>query len=392
MPARAVLAFVLAAATAVPPPPAAGAAPPRAGQTSAPADLATHIGRLGSLDYPTRMYAARQIRRVPGEQAVPALTQAVRAHESEFVRYRAFVILTSFNDRSTAQLVRQAIEDKNDRLREVAYKWLERNPDPQMVSTLLGALRTEVAEFVRPALVGALAALGRDPQVQKALVPEVSRGLDFFRSAVIDALGRHRAAYAIDAIATVSTFEGPLQDDALLALGRIGDRRAVAAVNVVNSRSADVILAVRAARCLLGDDCPGHIKAMTDAAIAPGASGAVVRAATSALSATAAGGRTEALDALLTISAAGGSVRENAAFGLGAAAVRQPEATIAWIDRQTGPVRETALDLLKDGFDILEEDFAEEQFFATTRATYWKVADGSATRALTATLIEKLEF
>lgn len=392
MNARAVFALVLAAAVAAPPPSSAAAAPSLAGQTTAPADLATNIGRLASLDYPIRMNAARQIRRVPGEQAVPALTRAVRSHESEFVRYRAFVILTSFNDRGTTELVRLAIGDKNDRLREVAYKWLERNPDPQMVPTLLGALRTEVAEFVRPALVGALAALGRDPQVQKALVPEVARGLDFFRAAVIDALGRHRATYAVDAIATVSTFEGPLQDDAVLALGRIGDRRGLAAVNAVTSRSADVILAIRAARCLLGDDCPGHIKAMTDAASAPNAAGAVVRAATTALSATAAGGRTEALDALLALSAAGGSVRENAAFGLAAAAVRQPDAAIAWIDRQTGPARETVVDLLKDGFDILEEDFAEEQFFATTRATYWKVADGSSTRALTAALIQKLEF
>jgi hypothetical protein len=55
-----------------------------------------------------------------------------------------------------------------------------------MTSTLLAALQTETAEFVRPALIAALAAVGQDPQVQRALLGEVGRGLDFFRSAVID--------------------------------------------------------------------------------------------------------------------------------------------------------------------------------------------------------------
>lgn len=382
MPIRSVLALVLAVAVTV----------PLRAQTAAAPDLAGNIGRLSSLEYTTRMNAARQIRRVPAEQAVPALTKAIRGHEDEFVRYRSFVVLTSFNDRGTGELVRWAIGDRNDRLREVAFKWLERYPDPQMAPPLLGALRSETSEFVRPALVGALAALGRDPQVQKALVADVSRGLDFFRSAVIDALGHHKAAYAVDAIAAVTTLDGPLQDDAVLALGRIGDRRGLAPVAAVTSRSPEVQLAVRASRCLLGEDCGAHIKALSTAAAAAGAAPAAVRGAVTALSTIAANGRPEALDALLALAASGGAVREQAAIGIATVAVRQPEASIGWLDRQAGAARETAVDLLKDGFDILEEDFAEEQFFATARATYWKVADGSATRALTASLIQKLEF
>ena len=54
--------------------------------------------------------------------------------------------------------------------------------------------------------------------------------------------------------------------------------------------------------------------------------------------------------------------------------------------------REAAITLLKDGFDDLEEDFGEEQFFAAARATYWKAADGSETRALSSLLIQRLEF
>ena len=48
--------------------------------------------------------------------------------------------------------------------------------------------------------------------------------------------------------------------------------------------------------------------------------------------------------------------------------------------------------LLKDGFDDLEEDFAEEQFFAAVRAAYWKAADGSDSRSLASLLIQRLEF
>ena len=70
-----------------------------------------------------------------------------------------------------------------------------------MAPTLLSSLQTEQAEFVRPAVVSALAALGDDTRVQRALLGEIGRGLDFFRGAVIDALGRRRAAYALDGVA-----------------------------------------------------------------------------------------------------------------------------------------------------------------------------------------------
>jgi len=65
-------------------------------QTAAPAtDLKTLIANLSSLDYPTRTSAARLIRRAPAAQAVPALTDAVRRHPDEYVRNRAFILLTS---------------------------------------------------------------------------------------------------------------------------------------------------------------------------------------------------------------------------------------------------------------------------------------------------------
>ena len=100
------------------------------------------------------MQAARLIRRTAEAQAVPALREAARRDSDEFVRYRALVLLTAFNDRGTRDLMRELIRDRNDRVREVAYKWLERNPDPQLADGLVMSLQTEESEFVRPALVG----------------------------------------------------------------------------------------------------------------------------------------------------------------------------------------------------------------------------------------------
>ena len=139
-------------------------------QAQAPANLQASISALSSLDYPTRMNAARTIRRLPAAEAVPALVAAVQKHGDEFVRFRAFIVLSSFGDRGTAELVRSLLRDANDRLREAAYKWLEAYPDPSMVPVLLNALQSEQAEFVRPAVVGALAALGDDARVQRALL------------------------------------------------------------------------------------------------------------------------------------------------------------------------------------------------------------------------------
>jgi HEAT repeat protein len=360
----------------------------------APVSLSTQISNLSSLDYSTRTNAARAIRRLPAAEAVPALVDAVKKHRDEFVRYRAFIVLSSFNDRGTAELVAGLLRDANDRLREVAYKWLEAHPDPGMVPTLLSSLQTEEAEFVRPAVVSALAALGEDARVQKALLGEIGRGLDFFRGAVIEALGRRRAAYAVDGIAPVAKLQGPLQDEAVIALGRIGGSRALAVLTALAAESPAPALALtlRASRCMAGEQCDAAIEAITAAVAAPSVSAAVLRAGMAGLTAIAGTGNQPATAALATLASRGGVVRDQAAIGLGTVAVMAPDYTIAWLDRASPQTRETVIMLLKDGFDDLEEDFGEEQFFAAARATYWKAADGSDTRSLASLLIQRLEF
>jgi hypothetical protein len=373
-----------------------GATPDPRGQAQvvlpAPSDLKQNIANLSSLDFPVRMHAARLIRRTPEAQAVPALVEAARRDANEFVRYRALVLLTAFNDRGTPDLMRELIRDRNDRVREVAYKWLERNPDPQLAATLLASLQTEESEFVRPALVSALAALGSDASVQRALIGEVPRGLDFFRSAVIDALGRHRAVYAVDGIAATSRLEGPLQDDALLALGRIGGARATTAIGEFTSGTPEAAQMIRGAQCLLGNFCSEQITALVAAASSDEGRPSTIRGAIDALEAVAQNRNEAALAALVGLAARQSALRERIAVAVASVALRQPDWVVERIGAADEPTRDSIITMLKDGFDSLDEDFNEEQFFAAVRAGYWRAGDGSSPRTLAATLIQRLEF
>lgn len=380
MSTRSILALVLLLLA-----PAAGA------QTGRAPDLKAQIAALSSLDYATRMNAARQIRRVAAGEAVPALTEAAKSHPDEYVRFRALVLLTAFNDRSTPAVMRDLLRYRNDRVREVAYKWFEDHPDRDITPLLLGALQTEQAEFVRPALVGALAALGMDPQVQRALVAEAPRGLDIFRAAVVDALGRHRATYAVDALIGMVKIDGPLRDDVMLALGRIGDARAAAALREAVTEAGELGFGPRAAQCLLAKDCDATITWLAATATTLRAQATVV-AAVAALRDIGASGRAEVIDPLLDITAKAETLRDQTSVALATIAVRHPELTIDWLDRAPAERRAAAVALLKDGFDALEEEYGKEQFFAATRASYWKVPEGAPTRSVMAAVIEKLEF
>ena len=363
-----------------------------AAQTPAP-NLKTNIDRLAAFDYPARMNAARLIRRAPAAEAVPALVQAARTHTDAFVRYRALVLLTSFNDPGTADVMRALLSDRNDRLREVAYRWFEQHPDSRLTPALLAALNTEQAEFVRPALVRALAASASDPQVQRALLGEAARGLDFFRIAVVEALGDYRAAFAADAVAAIASTEGPLQDDAVLALGRIGGPQAAATFKAMTNPPMDVIPALHAAQCLFEDACAKHLQILLDTVRSPVAKPEMVRAGVAAIAAIATRGDAAATSALMALATGGAQqVQGPATLAFAGLAMRRPGDVIEWLARLPDERRAAAIELLHEGFDSLEEDFAEEQFFATARAAYWKAADGSAERTLSATLIDKLEF
>jgi HEAT repeat protein len=368
---------------------------PSAPQAVSAAQLQAAIDKLGDLDYATRTSASQAVRRTAPAQAVPALLQAVSGHRDGYVRYRALVLLTGFNDPRTRDAIRESLTSPNDRLRTVGFSFLERNPDRSMVPELLEALERELAEFVRPALVRALAAVGDDPRVQAALVREAGRGEDFFRSAVIEALGDYKAAYAFDAIAKIALLEGPLQDDAALALGKIGDKRALEVLaGLQRTAPRESQPTVAAAICLLGVNCDSHegylIQTLKFADTTPGFQ-ELLRGAAGGLRALGVAGRPSAVQALFEVGIPSRDpTRGPVAIAVATVALRNTPLMMSLLEKH--PARADAMSLLAEGFDILEEDLDKERFFAFARRTYWASAEGSPTRDLMQSLIGKLEF
>jgi HEAT repeat protein len=357
--------------------------------------LAAAIDKLGDLDYATRTTASRTVRRTAGPQAVTALLRAVAEHADGYVRYRALVLLTGFNDPRGRDAMREALSSPNDRLRAVAYSFFEHNPDKNMIPTLVQALDREQAEFVRPVLIRALAAAGDDPRVQPLLSREAMRGEDFFRSAVIEALGDYKARYAFDALTAVAKLDGPLQDDTALALGKIGDKRALETLaNLQRTAPRNAQPYVAAAICLLGVNCESHegylIRTLKFSDDNIGYQ-ELLRSAAAGLAALGVAGHDTSVSSLIEIGIpARESTRAPAALGVATVALRKPQVMLKLL--QEYPQRADAVSLLADGFDMLEEDFEKERFFALVRRTYWDAPEGSPTRDLMQTLIGKLDF
>jgi hypothetical protein len=277
----------------------------------------------------------------------------------------------------------------------VAYTYFEHNPDRTVVPLLLAALEKETSEFVRPALSRALAAYGDDPKVRAALVPLVDRGQDLFRSVVIEALGDYHAAYAVDAIDRVARLEGPLRGDAILALGKIGEKRSLVTLAELQRSASEVDQpTIAAAICLLGVNCASHLpfiaRSLTFGIQTIGYQ-SLVRSSANALAAVAVGGHPEALSTLVDL---GGPARDPQrspiALAVGTVAIRDTSLLLSVLEQRTD--RDRAVLLLRDAFDMLEEDYEEERFYAAVRRAYWQAPEGSVTRAVADTLIQKLEF
>jgi HEAT repeat protein len=381
--------------------PTAPAKPPApAGQrgdaeTVTPAQLAAAIDKLGTLEFTDRMAAARIARRADPTIAVPALIKAAESHPDGYVRFRALVLLSGFNDPRTRDVMRGALGVKNDRLRTVAYTYFEHNPDPTIVPKLLSAVADESSEFVRPALTRALAAYGTDPKVQATMSGLVMKGQAFFRSVVIEALGDYHAAYAIAPLTEVAKIDGPLQIDAALALGKIGDKRSLPLLSgLQRTAPKESQPAIAAAICLLGVNCESHEPYLANTlkfGIDTIGYQELVRGASSGLAALAVSGRETAGQELIR---QGGPTRDPAraaiALAVGTMALRNTTVTLKIL--QGDGMLEPGGELLRDAFDMLEEDFEEERFFVTVRRTYWQSPAGSPARTVAETLIRKLEF
>jgi len=370
-------------------------APASRDQAISPAQLKAAIDNLGKFDAATRTTAARSVRRAPAVQALPALMEAAAGHADGYVRFRALVLLSGFNDPRARELMSTALDDANDRLRTVAYAYFEHNVERGMAARLLKKLDKEDGEFVRPALTRALAAYGDEPAVQTVLAGLVLRGQDLYRSAVIDALGDYHALYALAPIMEVARRDGPLQEDAILAMGKLGDKRALEVlVGLQKSASRVRQPAVAASICLLGINCESHQKFVVDTvnfAIANQGFQDLARAAARALGTLAASGKQDAAAVLLDVGIpARDPGRSPVALAFGGVALRNTPLAFKLLMARAD-VKEAAL-LLRDAFDMLEEDYDEERFFATVRRTYWQAPAGSPERKVADALIQVLEF
>jgi len=370
-------------------------APASRDQAISPAQLKAAIDNLGKFDAATRTTAARSVRRAPAAQALPALMEAAAGHADGYVRFRALVLLSGFNDPRAREPMSSALDDPNDRLRTVAYAYFEHNVERGMSARLLKKLDKEDGEFVRPALTRALAAYGDEPAVQTVLAGLVLRGQDLYRSAVIDALGDYHALYALAPIMEVARRDGPLQEDAILAMGKLGDKRALEVlVGLQKSASRVRQPAVAASICLLGINCESHQKFVVDTvnfAIANQGFQDLARAAARALGTLAASGKQDAAAVLLDVGIpARDPGRSPVALAFGGVALRNTPLAFKLLMARAD-VKEAAL-LLRDAFDMLEEDYDEERFFATVRRTYWQAPVGSPERKVADALIQVLEF
>src|SRR5262245_26857504 len=350
--------------------------------------LQAAIDKLGNLDYPTRMTAARTIRRAPSTQAAPALLQASSEHSDGYVRYRALVLLTGFNDPRTKDSMRAALTSPNDRLRTVAYSYFEHNPDKSLLPEFLQALEKEQGEFVRPAVVRAVAALGDDPRVRQPLVREAGRGEDFFRSVVVEALGDFKATYAYDALNGIAKLEGPLQDDAAIALGKVGDKRALETLATLQrSAPKPTQPSIAAAICLLGVNCTSHENYLSETLKFSDKNigfQELLRSTASGLGSIAVAGHPEAVDMLVEVGIPSRDpARAPIALALGTVALRNTPLMITKLESLNGkPELDGVLTLLSEGFDMLEEDLDKERFFVLARRTFWDSPEGSPRRAL----------
>lgn len=353
------------------------------------------IDRLSSLEFPIRMEAGRTIRRASAAAAVPLLTTAVSGHKDGYVRFRALVLLSGFNDPGTSDVMTRMLADKNDRLRAVAYAFFEHNPDPAALPRLIAALPKEESEFVRPALTRAIAAHGTQKAAQEAMTRLVVSGQGFFRSAAIEAVGDYKGAYALATLTEVAKLEGPLQDDAVLALGKIGDKRAIETFAALQrSAPRSVQPAIAAAICLIGVNCSSHLGYLAESlkfGIAQVGFQELLRGAASGLAALGVAGNEEAVRTLVEH---GGPSRDPAraaiALAIGTIALRNTPMILKVLEREADPAH--ALELLREAFDMLEEDFVEERFFVTVRRAFWQAAPGSPARKIADALIQKLEF
>ena len=205
------------------------------------------------------MQASRTVRRAPAAQA-RAAAGAGRTSTCRRLRPvpRARAALRVQRSAGEAGVARRRSTIPNDRLRDVAYAYFEDNPDPPLAPRCSAQDRQGASEFVRPALIRALAAHGADPKVQRCCAKSFAARTSS-AAAVIEALGAHKATYAL-ADADGDRQAGRPAAGRCRAGARADWRQARAATLAALQRAAprERQPTLAAAICLLGSNCDSH--------------------------------------------------------------------------------------------------------------------------------------
>jgi hypothetical protein len=193
----------------------------------------------------------------------------------------------------------------------------------------------------------------------------------------------------------VAKLEGPLQDDAATAIGKIGDKSGLGVLaSLQQSAPKEIQPAVAAAICLMGTNCSSHIgylhKTLTYAETYPGFQD-LLRGAAAGLGNIALQGNADALRILFDVGIPSQDpVRAPVTLALGLVALRNTPLMLKTLE--ASPNQAGAVGILAEAFDMLEEDLEEERFFVAVRRAYWAAPDGSPSRKLCEQLITKLDF
>jgi hypothetical protein len=194
----------------------------------------------------------------------------------------------------------------------------------------------------------------------------------------------------------VALLDGPLQDDAITALGRLGDATMVPVLaGLQRTAKPQIQPTISAALCLLGRACDAtetYLKEALEFAAESGDQQPLLRSAAHGASMLAVAGRKGALRTLFDVGvkAKSEALRAPVALAVGAVALQQPVMILEMVE--TRQDAKAALGLLQDAFDMLSEDFKEEQFFAAIRKAYWEAPADSPRRRAAEALIQALEF
>jgi hypothetical protein len=199
----------------------------------------------------------------------------------------------------------------------------------------------------------------------------------------------------VPTLIAVAKLEGPLQDDAAIALGKIGNKSALPVLAAMQqSAPKEIQPSVAAAICLLGSSCSSHIgyldKTLRYAETYPGYQDSL-RSAAAGLGHIAQAGNAEALQILFDVGIPSDDpVRAPVTLALGLVALRNTPLMLKTLEGRTDQAG--AIGILAEAFDMLEEDLEEERFFVGVRRAYWAAPDASSTRKLCELLITKLDF